>query len=107
MPNSLFFYKVTQNQNFMSHKYKYINRVTLDKMKMTSELRKALEELKDDFKCQLEYIEEIQNGQFVEENLDYLINDNSTLNYGNIVDSRNRPCQILQDFSNNLKGDQN
>ena len=30
MPKPSFFYKVTQNQNSMSHKYKYINRYTLD-----------------------------------------------------------------------------
>ena len=71
----------------------------------TKEIDKALEELKDDFKSQLEYIQEIQRGLFIEDNLSYLIRDNSTLTHDGTT-GRRRPCAILKAWADSLEEDQ-
>lgn len=79
------------------------------------ELRnKAIKELQDDFKCQLEYLESIQirmlsqndESEVIEENLDYLIRDNSTLKHNHTTETRLRAIQILKDWNDEIEGDQ-
>ena len=79
------------------------------------ELRnKAIKELQDDFKFQLEYLETIQirmlsqndESEVIEENLDYLIRDNSTLKHNHTTETRLRAIQILKDWNDEIEGDQ-
>ena len=79
------------------------------------ELRnKAIKELQDDFKCQLEYLESIQirmlsqndESEVIEENLDYLIRDNSELKHNHTTETRLRAIQILKDWNDEIEGDQ-
>ena len=76
------------------------------KLQQYNKIEEALEELKDDFKCQLQYIQEIQEGKFIQENLSYLIRDNSTLTHDHTT-SRIRPCEILKSWADSLEEDQN
>lgn len=64
----------------------------------------ALRELQGDFKAQLEYIEQVLDGEFVKENLDYLIRDNSDIRHDNIMYARRNPCQVLQNWLDELEG---
>jgi len=84
--------------------------------------QKAIKELKDDFKCQLEYLETIEScymmnpeigvtlsneseaGEVIEENLDYLIRDNSTLKHNHTTETRLRAIQILKDWNDEIEG---
>ena len=79
------------------------------------ELRnKAIKELQDDFKCQLEYLESIQirmlsqndESEVIEENLDYLIRDNSELKHNHTTETRLRAIQVLKDWNDEIEGDQ-
>lgn len=79
------------------------------------ELRnKAIKELQDDFKFQLEYLETIQirmlsqndESEVIEENLDYLIRDNSELKHNHTTETRLRAIQILKDWNDEIEGDQ-
>ena len=76
------------------------------KLEQYNEIEKALEELKDDFKSQLQYIQEIQEGKFIQENLSYLIRDNSTLKM-TYTQFRNKPCKILKTWHDELEEAQN
>ena len=70
---------------------------------MSPERKQALKELKDDFKAQLEYIEEIEMGTMVDINLDYLIRDNSDIRHDNNMYLRRSPCQILQEWHDEIQ----
>jgi hypothetical protein len=79
------------------------------------ELRnKAIKELQDDFKCQLEYLESIQirmlsqndESEVIEENLDYLVRDNSELKHNHTTETRLRAIQVLKDWNDEIEGDQ-
>ena len=76
------------------------------KLQQYNEIEEALEELKDDFKCQLEYIQEIQEGKFILENLDYLIRDNSKLKHNHTTETRLRAIQVLKNWEDSLEEDQ-
>jgi hypothetical protein len=69
------------------------------------EVANALRELQDDFKAQLEYIENVLDKKNVEENLDYLIRDNSDVRHDNIMYARRQPCQVLQNWLDEFEGD--
>ena len=69
------------------------------------EVANALRELQEDFKAQLEYIENVLDKKYVEENLDYLIRDNSDVRHDNIMYARRKPCQVLQNWLDELEGD--
>jgi hypothetical protein len=73
------------------------------KLEQYNEIEKALEELKDDFKCQLEYIQEIQEGKLIQENLDYLIRDNSKLKHNHTTETRLRAIQVLKYWEDHLE----
>ena len=77
------------------------------KLQQYNEIEEALEELKDDFKSQLEYIQEIQEGKFILENLDYLIRDNSKLKHNHTTETRLRAIQVLKNWEDSLEEDQN
>ena len=79
------------------------------------ELRnKAIKELQDDFKCQLGYLESIQirmlsqndESEVIEENLDYLVRDNSELKHNHTTETRLRAIQVLKDWNDEIEGDQ-
>lgn len=76
------------------------------KLQQYNEIEEALEELKDDFKSQLEYIQEIQEGKFILENLDYLIRDNSKLKHNHTTETRLRAIQVLKNWEDSLEEDQ-
>ena len=87
------------------------------KLQQYNEIEEALEELKDDFKSQLQYIQEIQscnngsffyvNDQTILENLDYLIRDNSELKHNHTTETRLRAIQVLKNWNDEIEGDQN
>jgi ElaB/YqjD/DUF883 family membrane-anchored ribosome-binding protein len=77
------------------------------KLEQYNEIEQALEELKDDFKSQLQYIQEIQEGKSILENLDYLIRDNSKLKHNHTTETRLRAIQVLKNWENEIEGDQN
>ena len=77
------------------------------KLQQYNEIEEALEELKDDFKCQLQYIQEIQEGKLIQENLDYLIRDNSELKHNHTTETRLRAIQVLKNWEDSLEEDQN
>jgi len=76
--------------------------------------QKAIKDLKDDFKAQLEYLETLEirmithaddSEMFVDE-LDYLIRDNSELKHNHTTETRLRAIQILKDWNDEIEGDQ-
>ena len=67
------------------------------------ERKNALKALKEDFQAQIEYIEEIEIGMSIESNLDYLIRDNSDIRHDNIMYLRRNPCQILEEWYNEIE----
>ena len=69
------------------------------------EVANALRELQEDFKAQLEYIENVLDKKYVTENLDYLIRDNSDVRHDNIMYARRKPCQVLQNWLDEIEGD--
>ena len=77
------------------------------KLQQYNEIEEALEELKDDFKSQLLYIQEIQEGKLIQENLDYLIRDNSELKHNHTTEARLRAIQVLKNWEDSLEEDQN
>ena len=69
------------------------------------EVANALRELQEDFKAQLEYIENVLDKKDVTSNLDYLIRDNSDVRHDNIMYARRKPCQVLQNWLDEIEGD--
>lgn len=67
------------------------------------ERKNALKELKDDFKEQLDYIEQVERGMSLELNLDYLIRDNSDIRHDNTTHLRRNPCQVLQEWLDEIE----
>ena len=76
------------------------------KLQQYNEIEEALEELKDDFKSQLEYIQEILEGIFILENLDYVKRDNSKLKHNHTTETRLRAIQVLKNWEDSLEEDQ-
>jgi hypothetical protein len=70
---------------------------------LNPEQKQALKELKDDFKEQIEYIEQAEQGISLELNLDWLIRDNSDIRHDNIMYARRNPCQILQEWLDEIE----
>tara|TARA_X000001036_G_scaffold262973_1_gene244417 strand:+ start:20 stop:271 length:252 start_codon:yes stop_codon:yes gene_type:complete len=68
-------------------------------------LRENLKELKDDFECQLEYVNEALIGIDVESNLDYLIRDNSELVHNHTTETRLRAIIGLKEYYDKMFGD--
>ena len=76
--------------------------------------QKAIKDLKDDFKCQLEYLETIEirmlsdydESETIQENLDYLIRDNSELKHNHTTETRLRAIQILKNWDDEILEDQ-
>ena len=72
--------------------------------------QKAIKDLQDDFKCQLEYLETIEirmlseydESETIQENLDYLIRDNSELKHNHTTETRLRAIQILKNWDDEI-----
>ena len=80
---------------------------------MNNSITNAIKELKDDFKCQLDYLESLEfamkhefgktvRSSSIEENLDYLIRDNSELKHNHTTETRQNAIQILYEFEKQL-----
>ena len=71
----------------------------------------AIDELKADFTAQLEYLENLEirmlsqndESDAIEENLDYLVRDNSELKHNHTTETRLRAIQILKDWNDEIE----
>ena len=75
----------------------------------------AIKELKDDFKCQIEYLENVEirmlsnfdESDSIAENLDYLVRDNSELMHNHTTETRLRCIRVLKDWLDELERAEN
>ena len=97
----------------MTTEYEALMKSIKDTRALKESREQAIAELKADFTAQLEYLENLEirmlsqndESDAIEENLDYLVRDNSELKHNHTTETRLRAIQVLKDWNDEIEGD--
>jgi len=97
----------------LTTEYEALMKSIKDTRALKESREQAIAELKADFTAQLEYLENLEirmlsqndESDAIEDNLDYLVRDNSELKHNHTTEPRLRAIQVLKDWNDEIEGD--